>query len=148
MPSEPVLVAMNGVPTSGWPGSPFNWRSFGSRSKPSFSIAISSEYSAGASWPFDEKYTSASSRPPFGSRRCSVHSQVMMSVELKLEPMWPEPACMIMNSVLMRHRSATSSARATGSVTPSRTARNTSRDTYDSESSPTNVRSEKSFSPI
>jgi hypothetical protein len=35
-------------------------------------------------------------------RRCSeavsasVHSQVMMSVELKLEPMWPEPACMIM----------------------------------------------------
>ncbi len=29
-----------------------------------------------------------------------------MSVELKLEPMWPEPACMIMKSVLMRHRSA------------------------------------------
>jgi hypothetical protein len=29
----------------------------------------------------------------------------MMSVELKLLPMWPEPACMIMNSVLMRHRS-------------------------------------------
>ena len=47
MPSEPVLAAMNGVLTSGWPGSPFNWRSFGSRSKPSFSIAISSEYSAG-----------------------------------------------------------------------------------------------------
>ena len=42
----------------------------------------------------------------------------MMSVELKLEPMWPDPACMIMNSVLMRHRSATSPARAIGSLTP------------------------------
>ena len=72
----------------------------------------------------------------------------MMSVELKLDPMWPDPACMIMNSVLMRQRSATSSARAIGSLTPLRTARNTSRDTNDNESSPTNARSEKSFSPM
>ena len=73
-----------------------------------------------------------------------------MSVELKLEPMWPEPACMIMKSVLMRHRSAINAARAIGSPTPSRTARNASRATNDSESSPTSVsaRSEKSFSPI
>jgi hypothetical protein len=53
MPSEPVLVAMYGVLTSGWPGNPFNWRSFGSSEKSSFSSAISSEYSAGASCPFD-----------------------------------------------------------------------------------------------
>ncbi len=33
-------------------------------------------------------------------------------------------------------------------VTPARTARNRSRDTYDSESSPTSARSEKSFSPM
>src|SRR5687768_16996512 len=111
-------------------------------------MAISSEYNAGASCPFDEKYTSASSLSPFGSRSVSVHSHVMMSVELKLEPMWPEPACMIMNSVLMRQRSASSPARAIGSLMPPRTARNTSRDTNDNESSPTNARSEKSFSPI
>src|SRR5918993_1383964 len=91
---------------------------------------------------------SASLLLPFGSRKYSVHNHVMMSVELKLEPMWPEPASMIMNSVLMRHRSANTSARAIGSATPSRTARNTSRDTYDNESSPTSVRSEKSFSPM
>ena len=55
MPSEPVLVATKGVPTSGCPGSPLRRRSCGNRSKPSFSMPISSEYSAGASWPFDEK---------------------------------------------------------------------------------------------
>ena len=91
---------------------------------------------------------SASRLWPLGSRRYSVHSHVMMSVELKLDPMWPEPACMIMNSVLMRQRSAIRPARTIGSETPSRTARNASRDTYDSESSPTSARSEKSFSPM
>ena len=55
MPSDPVLVAMNGVLTSGWPGRPLRRRNCGNRSKPSFSMAISSEYNAGASWPFDEK---------------------------------------------------------------------------------------------
>ncbi len=55
IPSEPVFAAMNGVLTSGWPGSPFSWRSFGSSSNGSRPVAMSNEYSAGASWPFDEK---------------------------------------------------------------------------------------------
>ena len=43
MPSEPVLVAMKGVLTSGCPGKPCSRRNCGSKSKPNFSIAISSE---------------------------------------------------------------------------------------------------------
>ena len=97
MPSDPVLAAMNGVSTSGWPGSPANGAGWCSRSKSSFSSAISSEYSAGASWPFDEKYH-------VGAGAAAVRvAQVLgpqpgdqMSVELKLDPMWPDPAFMIM----------------------------------------------------
>ena len=96
MPSEPVLVAMNGVATSGCPGSPPSRRRRCRRSKSSFPSAMSSEYSAGASCPFDEKYTSDPAAPLFGSTSSSVHSHVIRSIELKLDPMWPDPACMIM----------------------------------------------------
>src|SRR5258705_6509448 len=72
----------------------------------------------------------------------------MRSVELKLDPMCPEPACMIMYSVLMRHTSVSSSARATGSDAAARTASIASRDTYESPLSPASCLSEWSFSPI
>ncbi len=95
IPSEPVFAAMNGVSTSGCPGRPPRRRKRWSSVKSSFSRAIRSEYSAGTSWPFDEKYTSASGAPLLASRNSSVHSQVIKSVELKLDPICPEPAFMI-----------------------------------------------------
>ncbi len=63
--------------------------------------------------------------PLLGSCRSSVQSHVTRSVELKLEPMWPEPACMIMKSVLMRQRSANTPARASriGDALSNRTKR-------------------------
>ena len=39
---------------------------------------------------------SAPGAPLLVSASSSVHSHVIRSVELKLDPMWPEPACMIM----------------------------------------------------
>ena len=56
MPSEPVLVTTWGVVrTSGCPGRPPRRRSWWIRSKSSLPSAISSAYSAGASWPLEEK---------------------------------------------------------------------------------------------
>ena len=66
----------------------------------------------------------------------------MRSVELKLEPMCPEPACMIMYSVLRRQMSASSSARATGSDVAARAASIASRDTYESPPAPASRLSE------
>ena len=103
---------------------------------------MSSEYSAGASWPLDEKYVSAFGAPLFASVSSSVHSHVMMSVELKLDPMWPDPAFMIMYSVLMRHTSARISARAIRSVTSARTRRIAASGTNVSVPSPTSCLSE------
>ena len=47
---------------------------------------MSSEYSAGASCPFEEKYVSAPGSPLFAFTSSSVQSHVIRSIALKLDP--------------------------------------------------------------
>jgi hypothetical protein len=72
---------------------------------------ISTLYRAGASCPFDEKKMSAACGPFARSRISFRNSQLMISIELKLVPMWPDHAPAIMYSVLMRASAANARAR-------------------------------------
>ena len=109
MPSEPVLVGSSGTAVmSGCPGRPSIRRRRCSLSKSSLPTAASTAYTAGASWPLEEKQTSSPSR----ISRCSHDSRSMTENDV---PMWPEPASMIDDSALIRDASATACARTTGS---------------------------------
>ncbi len=57
---------------------------------------MSTAYSAGASCPFEEKKMSHAWSPLSRSRSSLRNSQLMMSSELKLVPMWPDHAPVIM----------------------------------------------------
>ena len=55
-----------------------------------------------------------------------------MSMELKLVPMWPEPACSIIVSVLIRHASAKAAARSVGATSSARIRASSEKGTYES----------------
>ena len=97
MPSEPVLVAMNGVLDIGVARQ--------AAEPPQLVQQVEVELAERDQQRVERRRVVALRREvDVGCRlrRCwcrrssSVHSHVIRSVELKLDPMWPEPACMIM----------------------------------------------------
>ena len=97
MPSEPVLVAMNGVLDVGVAGQ--------SVKLPQPVDQIEVELLERDQQRVERRARRAPSTrsrrrdpgaPLLGVASSSVHSHVIRSIELKLDPMWPEPACMIM----------------------------------------------------
>ena len=113
MPSEPVLAWMYGVSTCGWPGRPCRRRSWCSLSAGSRPRPISTRRAPARRGPSTRRRC----RTPAGpcrdrASRCR-NSQLMISSELKLVPMWPDHAPAIMYSVLMRASAANARARAT-----------------------------------
>jgi hypothetical protein len=77
-------------------------------------MPISTAYSAGASWPLEEKKMSQFSGPLSRSRNSLRNNQLIHSSELKLVPMWPDHAPAIIDSALIRASAANARALTTG----------------------------------
>ena len=96
MPSEPVLVAMNGVLDVGMTRQPAEPPQLVQQIEVELLERDEQRVERGRVVALRREVDVGAGAPLLGSTSSSVQSHVIRSVELKLDPMWPEPACMIM----------------------------------------------------